>query len=77
MIRNYFIIWKTDKESSIWLWIIWIVPLGNQTRDEEKNLFKKVWQDFPGGAVVKNPPANAGDTALSSGPGRYHMLQSN
>ena len=32
---------------------------------------------FPGGAVVKNPPANAGDTGLSPGPGRSHMLQSN
>ena len=28
-------------------------------------------------AVVKNPPANAGDTGLSPGPGRSHMLQSN
>ena len=32
---------------------------------------------FPGGAVVKNPPANAGDTGLSPGPGRPHMPQSN
>ena len=24
---------------------------------------------FPGGAVVKNPPANAGDMGLSPGPG--------
>ena len=28
----------------------------------------KYW-DFPGGAVVKNPPANAGDTGSSPGPG--------
>ena len=34
-------------------------------------------QGFPGGAVVKNPPANAGDTGLSPGPGRSHMQQSN
>ena len=34
-------------------------------------------QGFPGGAVVKNPPANAGDTDSSPGPGRSHMLQSN
>ena len=34
-------------------------------------------RDFPGGAVVKNPPANAGDTGSSSGPGRFHMPQSN
>ena len=25
---------------------------------------------FPGGSVVKNPPANAGDVALILGPGR-------
>ena len=31
---------------------------------------------FPGGAVVKNPPANAGDTGSSPGPGRSHMLRS-
>ena len=28
---------------------------------------------FPGGAVVKNLPANAGDTGSSPGPGRSHM----
>ena len=33
--------------------------------------------DFPGGAVVKNPPANARDTDLSPGPGRSHMPRSN
>ena len=33
--------------------------------------------DFPGGAVDKNPPANAGDTGSSPGPGRSHMPQSN
>ena len=34
-------------------------------------------KDFPGGAVVKNLPANAGDMGLSPGPGRSHMLRSN
>ena len=33
--------------------------------------------DFLGGAVVKNLPANAGDTGSSPGPGRSHVLQSN
>ena len=33
--------------------------------------------DFPSGTVVKNPPANAGDTGSSPGPGRSHMLRSN
>ena len=32
---------------------------------------------FPGGAVVENLPANAGDTGSSPGPGRSHMLRSN
>ena len=34
-------------------------------------------EDFCGGAVGKNPPANAGDTGLSPGPGRSHMPWSN
>ena len=36
----------------------------------------KFW-DFPGGTVVKNPPANVGDTGLSPGLGRSHMSRSN
>ena len=32
---------------------------------------------FPGGTVVKNPPANAGDMGSSPGPGRSHMPRSN
>ena len=39
--------------------------------------FKVQSWGFPGGAVVKNPPANAGDTGSSPGPGRSHMLWSN
>ena len=41
--------------------------------------FKKLidFWGFPGGAVVKNPPANAGDTGSSPGPGRSHMPRSN
>ncbi|XP_049552142.1 uncharacterized protein LOC125960867 [Orcinus orca] len=34
-------------------------------------------RDFPGGTVVKNPPANAGYTGLSPGPERSHMPWSN
>ena len=33
--------------------------------------------DFPGGAVVKSPPANAGDMGSSPGPGRSHTPQCN
>ena len=38
---------------------------------------KKSQGGFPGGAVVKNPPADAGDMGLIPGPGRSHMLRRN
>ena len=41
-----------------------------------KLLKKKRAMGFPGGAVVKNPLANAGNTGSSPGPGRSHMPQS-
>ena len=34
-------------------------------------------RDFPGSSVVKNLPANAGDTGSSPGVGRSHMPRSN
>ena len=37
---------------------------------------KKISLGFPGGSVVKNPPASSGDTGSILGPGRSHMLQS-
>ena len=48
-------------------------------RDGEFSLrLSKIWRrGFPGGAVVKNPPANAGDTGSSPGLGRSHMPRSN
>ena len=39
--------------------------------------FKFYVRDFPGGAVVKNPPANAGDTSLSPCLGKSHMPRRN
>ena len=45
-------------------------------RQEKKKLIR--WpRGFPGGAVVENPPANAGDTGSSPGLGRSHMPRSN
>ena len=35
---------------------------------------KEAIQDFPSGAVDKNPPASAGDMGSNSGPGRFLML---
>ena len=40
-------------------------------------LIERHVRGFPGGAVVKNPTANAGDTGSSPGPGRFHMPRSN
>ena len=40
-------------------------------------MLKRYVVGFPGGAVVENPPANAGVTGSSPGLGRSHMLRSN
>ena len=32
-----------------------------------------VFKDFPGGPADRSPPANAGDTGSSPGPGGFHM----
>ena len=49
-----------------------------QRKDRHLNWVKNnpFW-DFPGGALVKNPPASAGDTGSIPGPGRSHMPWSN
>ena len=44
---------------------------------DENGVIKRQDKGFPGGAVVKSPPANAGDTGSSPGPGRSHMPWSN
>ena len=53
-------------------------------KKKKKKKPSKVWSlvnnngpGFPGGAVVENPPANAGDMGSSPGLGRSHMLRSN
>ena len=43
----------------------------------EKILLRVTILGFPGGAVVENLPANAGDTGSSPGLGRSHMPRSN
>ena len=44
---------------------------------EDRRKAQEGGDNFPGGAVVKNPPANAGDMGSSPGPGRSHMPRSN
>ena len=48
---------------------------GNHKFVKKRHL--KETRGFPGGAVVKNPPANAEYTGSSPGPGRSHMPRSN
>ena len=59
------------------------VKHSNATKMNKKNIFnihKVLFQKikgFPGGAVVENLPANAGNTGSSPGLGRSHMPWSN
>ena len=55
-----------------------ILPFATAWMDLEGIMFSEISQmDFPAGAVVKNPPASAGDMGSSPGQGRSQMLQSN
>ena len=49
-------------------------PLSPMDRSSKMKINK---EGFPGGAVVGSPPANAGVTGSSPGPGRSHMPQGN
>ena len=44
--------------------------------DVVKDMPQSEGEGFPGGAVVENLPANAGDTGSSPGLGRSHVLRS-
>ena len=51
---------------------------GNQNRITGINRgVTKVKEDVPGGPVVKNPPANAGDMGSIPVLGRFHVPQGN
>ena len=49
--------------------------VSNVDKGSRKIALKKSIWGFPGGAVVENLPANAGDTGSSPGLGRSHMPQ--
>ena len=50
---------------------------GREQRKTELSIKIHLLGGFPGGAVVENLPANAGDTGSSPGLGRSHMPRSN
>ena len=49
----------------------------NNSKTKFVGNYKRVFRDFPGGVVDKNPPTNSGDMGSIPGPGRSHMLRSN
>ena len=44
---------------------------------ESESVLRSSYRDFPGGTVVEDLPANAGDAGSNPGPGRSHMPWSN
>ena len=57
---------------------IWMLSITLEKSIKLIILDVRIWfRDFPGGAVVKNPPVNSGDVGSIPGPGRSHMPQSN
>ena len=48
-----------------------------QIHASKKGADERMSLDFPGGLVVKNLSANAGNTGLISGPGRFHVPKGN
>ena len=54
-----------------------VVQLLKQDPSSSRDIHNNIFGGFPGGTVVENLPANAGDTGSSPGLGRSHMLQSN
>ena len=53
------------------------IELEGEEIDHEKCLLRMKGRGFPGGAVVENLPANAGDTGSGPGLGGSHMPRSN
>ena len=56
---------------------IYACSSGKMLKRRSKDSNNNYSRGFPGGAVVKNPPANAGDGGSIPGPGRSHMPRSN
>ena len=72
-ISSFFLFWKS-------LRLKWSLPCKYLRNCQHKHpgRFKTMkFLGFPGGAVGKSRPANAGDVGSSPGPGRSHMPRSN
>ena len=75
--------WGGGWEKSLFLYIYLYIHIHIYAHTSIKNDFyhkkvlncKRRMQDFLGGPVVRNLPANAGNTGSIPGPGRFHMLR--
>ena len=55
-----------------------LTPSLTESHEANQTVFlglKKYNQGFPSCSMVKNPPANAGNTSSIPGPGRFHTPQ--
>ena len=76
--RYFDTIFRCIRTSNCYWWIKFFFLIKEPSLSSSHNFYFKIqFGDFPGGAVGKNPPASAGDTSSSPGPGRSHMSQSN
>ena len=56
---------------------MWLCYLTEHRPPQPQKKKKTSPRRFPGGSVVKNPPANTVDVGSNPGPRRFHMPQSN
>ena len=71
MVQSLWRVWFLTKQNILLAYDPGITLLGIYPSELKTNV-----QGFPGGAVVENLPADAGDTGSSPGLGRSHMPRS-
>ena len=73
----FFLLYKANQKKTLITWYCLIIYIYKEVFQRIRQESRDNKLDFPGGSVVKNPPANAGDMGLNPGLGRSHMLWSN